>query len=258
MNSNKLAQIGWCQLKTEFTNQNGVGDDLTSYAFDGYRNVLWHKEKQKYGNLWNIGDVLGCALDLDNKRIEYFLNGKSLGFAFNDIPAGENIAYFPGISLSADEKVSFNFGKTPFFYDYPGYETYDIPLALYNGNVEITAELLDLLANHILKILSSKEILSYYKMMFTSKIFNYLANVAFNDDFVLKTLIIPFLCKLQRNNPDDLGVFFEHIYIYLDSKEKIIFNLNFYDSKALFFTKLMLSYKILNLYSNFIFVSVTI
>lgn len=231
LNTNKLSQIGFCQLRTEFTTHNGVGDDDSSYAYDGYRNVIWHKEKKKYGELWNVGDVVGCGIDFNEKKIEFFLNGKSLGVAFTDIPVGENIAYFPGVSSSADEKITFNFGKTPFFYNYPGYESYDIPLAHDNGLVEITAELLDILGNSILKILESKEILSYYKMTFTNKIFNLLANVAFYDDFVLKTLLIPFLCKLQRNNLEHLKIFFEHLYIYLDSKEKTVFNLNFFDSK---------------------------
>ena len=137
--------------------------------------------------------------------------------------------------MSSDEKVTFNFGRTPFFYSYPYYESYDIPISLNNGVVEITAELLNLLSSSILNIMSRMDILAYYKMTFTNKIFNFLANVSFYDDFVLKTMIIPFLCKLQRKNSEHLGLFFEHIYIYLDSKEKVIFNLNFFDSKKNFF-----------------------
>lgn len=30
-----LMQIGWCTLATPFMHQNGVGDDDTSFAFDG-------------------------------------------------------------------------------------------------------------------------------------------------------------------------------------------------------------------------------
>mgnify|MGYP001607487457 CR=1 FL=1 len=30
-------QIGWCTLATPFIAENGVGDDETSYAFDGFR-----------------------------------------------------------------------------------------------------------------------------------------------------------------------------------------------------------------------------
>lgn len=33
--SQGLMQIGWCTLATPFNNENGVGDDETSYAYDG-------------------------------------------------------------------------------------------------------------------------------------------------------------------------------------------------------------------------------
>ena len=32
-----LMQIGWCTLATPFVHDRGVGDDDTSYAFDGFR-----------------------------------------------------------------------------------------------------------------------------------------------------------------------------------------------------------------------------
>ena len=231
MNTNKLSQIGWCQLKTEFNSQNGVGDDLTSYAYDGYRNCIWHRDRKNYGELWNVGDIIGCGIDLEGKKIEYFLNGKSLGIAFTDVPTGENVAYFPGISLTSDEKNTFNFGKTKFFYDYPNYEPYDFILSNVNGLKEITAELLRLLSTNFFKRLSKNDILPYYKMTLTNKIFNFLANVSFNDDNVLKNIIIPFLYTTQNENKDYIRIFFEYIYIYLDSKQKNIFNLNFFDSK---------------------------
>jgi len=54
--TNRLRQIGWATLHTPFTGTNGVGDDPTSYAFDGYRNCSWNSAKQiVYGDLWDIG-----------------------------------------------------------------------------------------------------------------------------------------------------------------------------------------------------------
>lgn len=37
-----LMQIGWCTLATPFVSENGVGDDETSYAFDGFRVKKWN------------------------------------------------------------------------------------------------------------------------------------------------------------------------------------------------------------------------
>ena len=42
--------------------------------------------------------------DLDNKVVEFFLNGKSLGIAYKDVLIGKNIAYFPGVSLRKKEQ----------------------------------------------------------------------------------------------------------------------------------------------------------
>jgi SPRY domain len=42
-------QIGWCTLATSFSPDRGVGDDETSYAFDGYRVKKWNGSSSTYG-----------------------------------------------------------------------------------------------------------------------------------------------------------------------------------------------------------------
>ncbi len=44
----------------------------------------------------------------------FFRNGNDLGIAFDNIPCGRGIAYFPAISLSQNERIKINFGSTPF------------------------------------------------------------------------------------------------------------------------------------------------
>ena len=109
--TNGLFQIGFCQLNTPFSRHMGVGDDKSSYGFDGYRKVSWNGEKKLYGKFWDIGDVVGVCIDFDKRSIEYFLNGEPLGVAFNNIAKGENIAYFPALSLMRGEACIFNFGQ---------------------------------------------------------------------------------------------------------------------------------------------------
>ena len=93
--TNGLMQIGFCQLNSYFTRHSGVGDDKTSYAYDGHRKLSWNADRKMYGKFWDCGDVVGVCIDLDKKIIEYFLNGTSLGTAFYNILKGENIAYLP-------------------------------------------------------------------------------------------------------------------------------------------------------------------
>lgn len=44
-----LMQIGWCTLATPFNNENGVGDDATSFSYDGFRMKKWNRVSITYG-----------------------------------------------------------------------------------------------------------------------------------------------------------------------------------------------------------------
>ena len=67
-----------------------VGGDPWSWSFDGFKCKKWNnKVGKKYGNKfkdkWEAGDVIGCGIDLDEQYVEFWMNGKSLGKAFEDL-----------------------------------------------------------------------------------------------------------------------------------------------------------------------------
>jgi len=107
LESNGLFQIGFCQLKTVFNTQYGVGDDIYSFGYDGYRLSCWNLNENRYGKVWDYGDVIGVCIDLDNKHIEYFQNGEKLGVLKKQIEVNPGTAYFPGLSFSGFEKCFF-------------------------------------------------------------------------------------------------------------------------------------------------------
>ena len=74
-------QIGFCQLITPFSRHGGVGDDISSFAFDGYRKVKWNRDKKDFGRIWDVGDVLGVCIDMDSKFIEYSKTFESMFFS---------------------------------------------------------------------------------------------------------------------------------------------------------------------------------
>lgn len=221
--SNNLMQIGWCQLNTPFKHRDGVGDDPTSYAYDGHRVVKWHAGKEKYGISWDIGDVIGVCINLEDRVIEYYHNGDNLGIAFENIPFGENIAYFPAASFSKSGNVVYNFGGTNMAYNYTGYLPMDIPRSVYQNTFEITADLLEVINTHTLKVLARKEISKIQKLMFSSHIFNFLVEISFKDLHIFIELLIPFMLKLVVT--DELTLFLEHILPCVNSKNDFILDL---------------------------------
>ena len=201
--TNGLFQIGFCQLSTAFTRHQGVGDDKTSYAFDGYRKFLWNGDRKAYGKYWDTGDVLGVCIDFDRRIIEYYLNGESLGIAFNNIAKGENIAYFPALSLISGESCIFNFGQLPFKYEYKNYQSFDTPLSKINGIDTIISELLQTWGKNILPLLESSKLSEYQILLLTSDIYNLLSQYV-NDTYIFNKVILPFLIELKTSKLSSL------------------------------------------------------
>ena len=71
---------------------------------------------------WATGDVIGSCIDLEERTITFYRNGKNMGVAFKDISVlEEGLAYFPTVSLSYGEKCYLNFGGFPFQYPVEDY-----------------------------------------------------------------------------------------------------------------------------------------
>ena len=205
-----LMQIGFCQFHTKFERERGVGDDETSYAFDGYRLKTWHKEQKDYGKMWDIGDIIGVTIDLnEGNKIEYYLNGEKLGEAFNNVATGQNVAYFAGASMSKEEKMSFNFGIKEFKYKYNGFEPFDIPLSSVNGKKEILSNLINFIKTKLLFALNDKTLNNYQKILLSYKIFYYLYKECFNDEYLLHSVIFNYLSELSEKSIELFKIFIE-------------------------------------------------
>ena len=214
LESNGLFQLGFCQLKTPFTAHLGVGDDTHSYGYDGYRLSCWNEKENRYGRVWDYGDIIGVCLDLEKKQIEFYQNGESLGVAKTNLEGGEGqaVGYFPGLSFSNYEKCAFNFGAFPFIYCYPGYEPIDIPKSQYNGSFEVTSSLLQCLNQcNLLDILDDDFINIYIRKLINQKIFYFLVNVSFKDFFLCKCLLFPFMYSLLKKNKGHYQIFLEQL-----------------------------------------------
>ena len=200
--TNGLMQIGFAQMTTIFSRHAGVGDDATGFAYDGYRKVKWNKDRKDYGKIWDIGDVVGACIDMDKKTIEFFLNGVPLGIAFYNIPKGENVAFFPAISLSRGESVLFNFGQRPFKYEYKNYQSFDIPLSKVNKVNVTISYLLNLWKKHILPLITSNGISKYQELLLSYDIFDYVSQYI-RDSYIFHETIIPFLIELMNSKKDE-------------------------------------------------------
>jgi hypothetical protein len=135
LGSGGIQQLGWTTINTQWNNEEGVGDHHNSYAYDGSRVKKWNIHKYNYGKSWEKGDVVGCCIDLDEGTMTFHQNGECLGVAFemqntiqaNNKRSGDQLAYFPAVSLSHNESCWINFGETPFVCPVEGYQPIQPP-----------------------------------------------------------------------------------------------------------------------------------
>lgn len=159
---------------------------------------------------------------MESQVIEFYQNGQYLGKAFDNISTGENIAYFPAISISKNERACFNFGGNPFFYTYPGYDALDIPAGIYKGTHDVTMEILEIIKSHTLRVLNLKQIPNIYKYYLSAQMFNFIGNVAFKDSYVLSKVIVPFLINLSQSKHEEFVLFFEYCLLFVENKSEFI------------------------------------
>jgi len=103
-------RIGWCTDK--YTSTEGLGCDEHSWAFDGYSQKKYHNSSDgvKFGEGWSRGDIIGCRLDIEQRRVLYYKNGKPLGIAFGSLRL-VNLWMFPAVSVGYDTTVIVNLGN---------------------------------------------------------------------------------------------------------------------------------------------------
>lgn len=162
-------------------------------------------------DLWNVGDVIGVAINLDERNVEFFRNGISLGIFFKEIPVGENKAYFPSILLGYKQKVYVNFGQENFFFNYPDYNCIDLPEGEYRNYLLVSKSLLNFLKVYYFKYVYDLKIPKNNISSLFSEIFLILSNITLEDEISIKEAFIPFL--LDINESQRMDELFKRIYL---------------------------------------------
>lgn len=122
--TNGCMQFGWAN--EEFTGDSGsgqgVGDDTKSWAYDGFRQLRWNGASSRWGRdeRWSVGDVVGCAVDLDAGTMLFSINGDfsaPMGRAFGNVSVSRFLV--PAGSLSRGERVRVVFKRADFSFAPP-------------------------------------------------------------------------------------------------------------------------------------------
>ncbi|KRX28175.1 Ryanodine receptor 44F [Trichinella nelsoni] len=110
--------VGWMDVSASPDGDFGL--HKSSYAYDGYLGRKWHGESESYGKKWNVGDVVGCFLDLTDRTIcrlyvgfslngELLLDSSGTEVAFDNVSAEDG--FVPAFSLAPGQIGRLNCGQ---------------------------------------------------------------------------------------------------------------------------------------------------
>lgn len=113
----------------------GVSNNALSMKSISYNSLNWrsvysggakYPEVTSYGKGWEIGDIIGVALDLDNGTLEFYKNGSSMGISHTNVKELGEVYPILASGVQNSITVTFNFGLAPFSYQIPHkYYSYD-------------------------------------------------------------------------------------------------------------------------------------
>ncbi|KAF7990939.1 hypothetical protein HCN44_000744 [Aphidius gifuensis] len=223
LGSKGVMQIGWGTSQCKFSQESGVGDTPNSYSYDGNRIRKWNVSTHKYGESWLSGDIIGCALDLDNGTIDFYRNGRNLGRAFDNISTGSGIAYFPTVSLAFTENLTANFGSTPLRYPINEYNPLQAPpdvqlkkaklLFSWFDNIINLIDESDTILNPLTLTMSSKTYLKYLSKLILQHI-----GCLFSNSYIIEAIFLPFIKHLS-DNINKLIICLDYLWIFLEEYE---------------------------------------
>lgn len=132
-----LTDIRTRLIGSSFQEGCGIGDDEFSVAYDGCRQLIWHNascQSQEHPpwrpgmsslsiltqlpflivRFFFLGDVLGCLLDLDRRKVIFYLNGVPLQQPHTQVFQNARSGFFAAASFMSFQQCQFNFGNEPF------------------------------------------------------------------------------------------------------------------------------------------------
>ena len=162
------------------------------------------------------GDIILVKINLNKKCINYYINGsyfKRSKILIND----KNNGFYPALSLSSNKEILVNFGGVyDIKYIIENAQEFDKkPICQMNNLEKIVSCYINIIESTILKIINHPQITFNDSLRLFKPMLHFLANIAFNDEYIMKNYILNLMYERYDDNVE--------IYQYFNSRYNLIY-----------------------------------
>ena len=178
-------------------------------------NNTYYDKSQREKIMITNGAIISIKVNLKKKKMYIYFNGKSLNdncININDETSG----YYPAFSLSSGKEIQVKFGGIYNLYLYFNTANQiDVkPICQYNNLENIVSCYMKIVENSLIKIINHKQISYIDSIKYFYPMINFFAEVAFNDEYIMKKYILRFMYQ-NHYNVKDINKLFEERYSFL-------------------------------------------
>ena len=193
------------------------------YGFD-LNDTFYENRNHRNKKIISVGTIISIKVNLNKNKISIFIDGKKIQNNTINIK-DETLGYYPAFSLSNGNEIQVKFGGiyNLFVYFETAYQIDAKPICQYNNLENIVSCYLKIVDNYLIKIINHIQISYNDSIKYFNPLIQFFANIAFNDEYIIKNYILKFMYKDYIHGKDINKHFeerFNFFYLIINNIEK--------------------------------------
>ena len=195
-------------------------EDCYGFNLNNKFNRKYYRERKTI----TVGTIISIKVNLVKNKINIYIDGNQISNNSINIRDG-TLGYYPAFSLSSGKEIQVKFGGVYNLYMYfnSSNQIDAKPICQYNNLENIVSCYLKIIDNCLMKIINHKQISYNDSIKYFYPMLSFFANIAFNDEYIMKNHILKYMYKNNFNKKDIKICFdekFNFFYLIIANIEK--------------------------------------
>ena len=172
----------------------------------------------------SVGTIISIKVNLKKRKMHIYFDGEKV--KNNCIKLKDNSeGYYPAFSLSSGKEIQVKFGGmyNLFMYFETSNQIDAKPICQYNNLEKVVSCYMKIIESCLIKIINHDQISYNESIRYFYPMINFFANIAFNDEYIIKKYILKFMFKNYFENKNIDQIFDERynfLYLIINNIEK--------------------------------------